>query len=250
MFDRPKMKQFAKIQLKSRWTLPVLMTLLTGLIMILLYLPFIIYQLQAGSFRLQSDIFNIYLNKKSFSLYSQMPPLPVAVQVTTIISYCTSFICSLASIHVYLCMSRSPEPVSFNTFFEGFASWWRAIRTGIWMFIWTYLWSLLFIIPGIVKMLAYSQTMYLVAEYPTMPVRKAMRISIAITRGYKGDLFVLHLSFLGWALLATLSFGIGYLWLLPYSTMTLTNTYHWLLKQAVETNVITAEDLAERAQTL
>lgn len=37
--------------------------------------------------------------------------------------------------------------------------------------------------------------------------------------GRKGDLFCLDLSFIGWALLATLTAGIGYLWLMPYMTV-------------------------------
>jgi uncharacterized membrane protein len=34
--------------------------------------------------------------------------------------------------------------------------------------------------------------------------------------GHKGEYFLLQLSFIGWALVATLTFGIGFLWLAPY----------------------------------
>ena len=34
--------------------------------------------------------------------------------------------------------------------------------------------------------------------------------------GYKGQLFWLDLSFIGWHILAWLTCGIGYLWLNPY----------------------------------
>ena len=37
--------------------------------------------------------------------------------------------------------------------------------------------------------------------------------------GRKGNLFCLDLSFIGWALLAALTAGIGNLWLMPYMTV-------------------------------
>lgn len=35
-------------------------------------------------------------------------------------------------------------------------------------------------------------------------------------RGHKLELFLLHLSFIGWALLCVLTLGIGLFWLVPY----------------------------------
>ena len=36
-------------------------------------------------------------------------------------------------------------------------------------------------------------------------------------KGRKFDLFWLHLSFIGWVILAALTLGIGLLWLVPYA---------------------------------
>ena len=36
------------------------------------------------------------------------------------------------------------------------------------------------------------------------------------TKGFKWQLFVLDLSFIGWSLLASLTLGILYIWLAPY----------------------------------
>ena len=64
-----------------------------------------------------------------------------------------------------------------------------------------------------------------VAELDRMGKRSAQKLLEAIERskalmdGRKGDLFCLDLSFIGWALLATLTAGIGYLWLTPYMTV-------------------------------
>lgn len=57
--------------------------------------------------------------------------------------------------------------------------------------LFTALWSLLFIIPGIVKSLAWSQVPYLLAENPGMSGKRARELSDQMTMGHKWDLFVL-----------------------------------------------------------
>lgn len=56
----------------------------------------------------------------------------------------------------------------------------------------------MFFVPGIVKSIAYSQMFFILDEHPDIGVRKAMRVSKEITKGYKGELFLMGLSFLGW----------------------------------------------------
>ncbi|MFR7477660.1 MAG: DUF975 family protein [Acutalibacteraceae bacterium] len=67
------------------------------------------------------------------------------------------------------------------------------------------LWGLLFVVPGIIKALEYSMVPWLLAENPTMTGQEARAISRRMTRGEKGAIFVLYLSFLGWFLLANLA---------------------------------------------
>ena len=112
------------------------------------------------------------------------------------------------------------------------------------VFLKIFLWSLLFFIPGIIKTYAYSQTFFLVVEYPKLSIRKAIRVSQEITKGHKLDIFVTQMSFLGWSILALLTAGIGFLWLRPYYYMTMTNVFHAILQEAVTAGRITAEDLA------
>ena len=47
-------------------------------------------------------------------------------------------------------------------------------------------------------------------------VRDVLKTSRMMMRGHKWQLFVLELTFLGWALLCVLTLGIGFLWLAPY----------------------------------
>ena len=75
--------------------------------------------------------------------------------------------------------------------------------------IYSFLWSLLFIIPGIVKAYAYSMTEYILYENPRLSAGEAIRISNAMTQGFKGELFVFDLSFILWNLLSAISLGIA-----------------------------------------
>ena len=47
-------------------------------------------------------------------------------------------------------------------------------------------------------------------------------------KGHKWELFVLYLSFIGWAILCLFTFFIGFLWLTPYMQMTETKFYEKL----------------------
>ncbi|MCI9677584.1 MAG: DUF975 family protein, partial [Oscillospiraceae bacterium] len=47
----------------------------------------------------------------------------------------------------------------------------------------------------------------------------AIRLSCEQTRGMKWELFVLDLSFFGWMLLSSLTFGLLNLWITPYMTL-------------------------------
>ena len=78
------------------------------------------------------------------------------------------------------------------------------------------LWSLLFVIPGIIMGYAYSMAAYIKVDHPEKDAMTCIRESKAMMKGHKMRLFLLDLSFIGWMIVASLTFGIGYLWLAPY----------------------------------
>ena len=78
------------------------------------------------------------------------------------------------------------------------------------------LWSLLFIIPGIIKGLAYAMTPFILAENPNLTASEAIRLSEELMDGHKTDLFVLDLTFIGWDILAALTLNLGNIALNPY----------------------------------
>ncbi|MBM6618974.1 DUF975 family protein [Bacillus suaedaesalsae] len=80
----------------------------------------------------------------------------------------------------------------------------------------TMLWTLLLIIPGIIKSIAYSQTVYVYRDNPHINYSDAITESRRLMDGHKWDFVVLHLSFIGWFILSIFTLGIGMLWIMPY----------------------------------
>lgn len=87
------------------------------------------------------------------------------------------------------------------------------------------LWSLLFIIPGIVKSIAYSMAYYIKADNPDYDWRKCLSESERIMNGHKGEYFVLELSFIGWNIVGALCLGVGIFWVAAYMEATKAHFY-------------------------
>ena len=80
----------------------------------------------------------------------------------------------------------------------------------------------------IVKSLSYSMTFYVMVDF-NLSDRKAISKSVELMKGYKAKLFRLGLSFFGWYLLSSLTFGIGAIFLAPYVEATVAEFYAELL---------------------
>jgi len=105
------------------------------------------------------------------------------------------------------------------------------------------LWALLFIIPGIVKYYSYFLVPFIVAENPSLSTTRILEISKQTMKGKKWKLFVLQLSFIGWAILSVLSFGIGFYFLNPYMRATETEFYECAKKEAANSGILSAGEL-------
>ena len=282
MFDRKKYKDFAKIQLKNRWIIPVVVTFITIIIANILSLPDTLrlyssyspQEIQEMLGMSMQEMLEVMMNK------AQADSGRSAINIIlSILSSLIQFVLIMGSLNVFLKMSRSPEPVSFSDFLDGLANWRKGITTGLWKTLWLFLWALISIpviiiftlliyplldylsfsaytfvllfvlliglIPMFIRALAYSQMFYLVAEYPELTARKAMTISILITKGYKWEIAKTLLSFAGWFILSMLTFGFVDLFVTPYYRMTMTNVFHALMKNALENEIIKPEDLSE-----
>lgn len=94
-----------------------------------------------------------------------------------------------------------------------------------------------------IKSLSYSMTPYILTDNPNIGFDRALKLSMAMTDGQKWRIFVLYLSFIGWALLALLTFGIGYLFLAPYVTATRSELYVKLRDNAINGGLTTPEEM-------
>lgn len=127
--------------------------------------------------------------------------------------------------NVYLGITRF-RTSKIENLFIGFTNYFsNTCIAGILVSVFTFLWSLLFIVPGIVKSLSYSMTFYILNDNPEMSPQDAIKESERIMNGHKMDLFILQLSFIGWALLAPFTFGLITLYLTPYMHATTANFY-------------------------
>lgn len=113
--------------------------------------------------------------------------------------------------HVY----REGE-VDLGMLFDGFRDFGRVFLTRLLVGIYIMLWTLLLIVPGIIKSYSYSMTDYVLRDNPDLAYDAAVRESMRLMDGNKMSLFILDLSFIGWAILCVLTLGIGFLWLVPY----------------------------------
>jgi uncharacterized membrane protein len=101
----------------------------------------------------------------------------------------------------------------------------NSIVAGLLNMVFVFLWSLLFIIPGIIKALAYSMYPYIIADNPEIDAMEALRRSEEMMRGNKTRLLSLFISFIGWFILSMFTFGIGLFFLMPYIQTSVANFY-------------------------
>jgi len=123
---------------------------------------------------------------------------------------------------------------SFGNLLDGFGFAGRIILLSILEAVFVALWSMLFIVPGIMAAYSYRMSVYIMLDHPEMSARQCLKESKRMMKGHKWELFVLDLSFIGWALLSMIP-GLSYviqIWTLPYINTTLVLYYESLKVKA------------------
>lgn len=110
----------------------------------------------------------------------------------------------------------------------------RVLTTTLLYYVYVFLWSLLLLIPGCIKAYSYAMTPFILKDNPEMKNNAAIEESMRMMDGHKLELFLLDLSFIGWAILSILTCCIGFLWLVPYMNMARVNFYEDLKKASIE----------------
>ena len=90
------------------------------------------------------------------------------------------------------------------------------------------LWSFLLIIPGIIKSYSYAMVPFLLAD-PDVQQEDVITLSRQMMDGKKMDLFILQLSFIGWAILGVFTLNIlNFLYTIPYMQLATAGFYQEL----------------------
>ena len=137
-------------------------------------------------------------------------------------SYAASIIQTLVSIFLslgltsyFLKIARGESPDVMELFSKG-NIYLRVVGTSILVGVAVFFGTLALIIPGIILAFAYSMVELIYMDNPDIGITDVMTKSREMMKGHKFDLFVLGLSFIGWAILGIFTLGLLYFWLIPY----------------------------------
>lgn len=90
--------------------------------------------------------------------------------------------------------------------------------------------------------LLYSLTAYVAYDNKEKTTLEIVNESARLMKGNRWKIILLELSFIGWAILTVLTFGIGYLWLVPYMQVTMVCFYERLAQPKAEKEETTVEE--------
>jgi uncharacterized membrane protein len=100
--------------------------------------------------------------------------------------------------------------------FEGFKRFGDTFLLNLLTTLFVILWTLLLIVPGIIAAIRYTMAYLIMTENPDMTALECIQASKMMMEGHKMDFFSFVLSFIGWFLLGIVTFGLGFLYLIPY----------------------------------
>ena len=136
-----------------------------------------------------------------------------------------------------LLVSRKSE-ADYKNLFDGFMFFGKAVILDFLINILVILWTALLVVPGIIASYNYRMAYYILLDDPSKSALQCIRESKQLMRGYKSDLFIIDLSFIGWSLLdAVVIFAIPTsfplplvsIWLTPYIHITEASFYNRLI---------------------
>lgn len=155
------------------------------------------------------------------SIQAVLDMVPQATVLSLSLSVAVSLFTTVLNGGYYLfCMDiLHGREASLSTLMDGLGFAGRLIWCNILVSIKIALWSMLFVIPGLIAAYRYRFAVYNVLTDPNLSASQAIALSCEQTRGIKGELFMLDLSFIGWNLLSSLTMGLLNLWVAPYMAL-------------------------------
>lgn len=137
---------------------------------------------------------------------------------------------------------RGASPDWKSLYREGLDYYGTYFKVGVVTQIFTTLWTLLFIIPGIIKGLEWFFVHQIIHDNPNLDGKQARDLSKRMTDGFKGEIFIMELSFILWYLLVAVTFGIALLYVTPYVSCTTAMYYENLKHNAIMSGIATPDE--------
>lgn len=131
----------------------------------------------------------------------------------------------------YILSLTREEEVSLTDIFQDYKKIGLIVVTLIISYVFIIFGYILLIIPGIMIAFSLVMVVYLLADSKETSISEAKNIireSIEMMNGYKLDYFIFELSFIGWYFLGAITFGIAYIYVIPYFTFANTLYYQRL----------------------
>ena len=216
MLSRIELKQNAKVITKSARVSAYRITLIFMLILAALTLAEDYVGANEGVWVQVGDMEILFRSSYLFSHPAFPTPVVLFVSVFVWLLGC---VLSAGWILYHLGV-RQGKVMPYDTLFEGFSFAGKIVLLNLVMAVFIALWSMLLIVPGIIAAYRYRFALYNLCENPELGVMDALNMSKQQTRGYKLDLFVLDVTFLGWSFLCVLTAGILSIWITPYIQQT------------------------------
>ena len=120
----------------------------------------------------------------------------------------------------YVNSSRQDLPADIGDLFLGYKRFGHVLGTLLLMVLAIMAGFILFVVPGIILCFAYAMVPFVLYDNPELSATEVLQKSRMMMKGHKWELFVLYLSFIGWAILCVFTLFIGFFWLGPYMQMT------------------------------
>lgn len=192
-----ELKSRAKEQLRGRWGLAVVTVLVANIVLQTQVIADTAKRFGIGEFSFEVNVLYLFLGG----------------------------VISTGLSRFLLNMATSRGKANFTDLFSYFNIYLKTLLLNIVITFAVLIGFLLLIIPGIIVMLMFSQAYYILAEDSSKSISQCLEESVEMMRGHKWDLFYLYLTFIGWWIVALLTFGIVGLWVSPYQKVTEANFY-------------------------
>lgn len=212
MLQRQEIKEKSKKNLKQNFW-PIFFTLL-----ILSIIPIgvaIAQELVVGPLDLEIEKLSEIIANENFSatyrqeVIAQLTSVSIAKGIWSVVFTLAELyvMCFELSICAMFMVTAHGEKYEFKDFKEFFIKIKESFCLNLLVSVKVFLWSLLFIIPGIIKLYAYSMANHIRLEEPELSAKECIKKSEELMKNRKMELFELQLSFIGWRVLALVITG-------------------------------------------